>query len=115
MCNARPGNSAGDLSNGVRRTILPAESASYCVSQTDNGIKVCSGDRLASANQCNQCRAGRNRVREQSDRHVSTSQTFAHDSRAYNRSHKKRRPDELRCQPHRQGEFHWRPMLAISR
>ena len=77
-----------------------------CVGKSDSWIQVCARNRSKRENESSQCRAGRNRVRKQSNGDIPTCQPLAHYARPNHRSNEEGGTKKFSGEPGAQFEFH---------
>ena len=100
-----------NLRDDVERDVLPADTASQRVGQRDGRVEVRSGDRPKGEEERDERCTSRDRVREQSERDVSSGEVLSHDPGANDGSYQQRRaeafadrvPRRARSAPHDQG------------
>src|ERR1700693_944334 len=114
MRNDSPGNPSGALHKHVGYGFTPRNTVLHCIGEGDGWIQMCSGNRPKSQNESDQHRAGRNRIRKQSNSDVAGCQTFTHDAGADHSSNEECATQEFSRQSGTQVEFHWWPILSIS-
>src|SRR5208282_5765853 len=82
MSGDHSGEGTSELREDVYWSLAPRETAHPCVSERDGGVQMSAGDWLEGEDERDECRAGRNRIRQKRDGHIATGETVGHDAGA---------------------------------
>ena len=90
-------DSKGELGEDVGCGVAPAKLAARCGHQADRRVHMRARDRAEHGDQHEQDRAGRQRIAEQGNRHVSARQPLGHDAGADHAGEQEKGAKPLRC------------------